>query len=94
MNLPIIHIQLQGMQQELSVMFTKELLRLDEDVQNAIKEACSPENVKRIINQSVAGYLQESIDREIKAFFTYGKGQDFIKNEVKNKLEEQLCKEI
>ena len=86
---PIVRLELERMSHTLYATINAELLARDVDIRRAVEEACKPENVRRILRDAVNNTLNDAINHEVRAFFTYGKGQEGLKRAVADLLSKQ-----
>lgn len=84
--MPIITIQLETMQQEMHHAFPQQLLNLDEQFQQAVKEACEPKRIQYLLNQYAEKYIKEAMDQEVRWFFMNGPGREVVKDRVIKQL--------
>lgn len=82
MNMPIVRLEIEGMKQALYSAFSEHMLMLDEQVREAVAEACKTENVLHVIRRSVKEHLQDALDKEVRDYFMNGKGRDLVRNLV------------
>lgn len=87
MNIPIIRIEIDHMRQSMAHAFTEFQFKQDEIFNEVLKEACSPENLKRVMAESVSRNLNAAIEEEVRNFYAYGKGREVIRELVCKKLE-------
>jgi len=91
MNLPIIRLEIEGMRHTVMACLSEYAAKMDADVQNAVAEAITPENIGRIIRESAAREVKSAIESEIHRFFSYDPvGATFIREAVNVELRERL----
>ena len=86
MNVPIISVQIEGMRQQLKVALSEFAMKQDAMFQQAVDSVMQPETVRQLLEESASKYLREEIDSQLKNFFRYGKGREFIEDEITNSL--------
>lgn len=91
MNMPILRLELEGMKHSIAMAFTEYHMQVEQDVQEAIKNFCTPENLKGIINQEVQKAVTDCIQSAIKGYFSWGgEGRKAIAPIVEHHLSEFL----
>ena len=83
---PIINLEIEGMRHAISVALHDHQLQLDSDMQEALTKYCSPENIKRIINDATRTALDNCIRQEVENFYKFGAGREAVAEAVKNSL--------
>jgi hypothetical protein len=86
MNIPIIRLEVEHMRQTMAFALTEYTTRLDVDLHNAIDAYCTPENLRRVIEDEANRTLDQVIREQVKAWFIYGEGREVIKRAVEQKL--------
>jgi len=90
MNLPIVKIELSGMRQQVLHAFSDWQLQQDAMVRTAVEQVCTPENVQRLLNETVANELNNLIRESAESFFKYGEGREFVEHLVIAKLSQGI----
>ena len=85
-SFPVVKLTLEGMQHAIMMAFNDHVLKMDDDVQNAVKEYCTPKNVNAIIAAEVKRRVDESIASRIESYFKYGEGSKLIDEIVKKSM--------
>ena len=84
-NFPIIKIEFESMRQSLRIAMTDQIARLDADVQAAIDQYCTAENLQVIIDSEVRTAVNSAVKEEVQRLFCYsGPGRQAIREEIKN----------
>ena len=86
MNIPIIRLEVESMRQTMALALTEYTSQLDTDLHNAIDAYCTPDNLRRVIEQEANRTLEQVIREQVKAWFIYGAGREVIKRAVEQKL--------
>lgn len=86
MNIPLIRLEVEGMQHSISVALAEHQLQMDADVQQAIKEYCNPENIRNVIMRASSLAINNAITQEVEKFFSYGNGRRAIAAAVEKTL--------
>ena len=87
LNIPVIRLEIQGMQHAIHAALTSELVKLDADVKRAVEVACAPENVNRILNEQVQQQIELALKDAVHHWFLHTEdGQGLIKREVADYL--------
>ena len=87
-EIPIIRIELERMALTLNTMLSQELAKMDVDVREAVKHFCTPENIRRILNQQVQSAVEAGITSELSAFFRYGNGRKLLRKAIEEHFSE------
>jgi len=82
MNMPIIRLEVQGMKHTITHALMEHQTQMDEDIQKAVEDYCSEENISRVITQACRAELEQAIKEEVSSFFRYGDGRKAIKAAV------------
>lgn len=90
MNVPIFRMELEGMRHTLHVALAEHTAKLDADLQDAITRFCTEENLLKIIDEQVKINMRAAVEAGVRDFFTYGKGNTTIKEQVAYHLEQQF----
>lgn len=88
--LPLIRMDVEGLRYSVATMLTEHSARMDEDIKNALDKYCTPENLKRVIEEATFSNINHAIQEEIKQFFQYGVGRDAIKKAVSQSIQQVL----
>lgn len=86
--IPIIKLEVEGMRRTMAVALSQYTAQLDEMLQQAISDFCTPENLERIINDETARTLDTVIKAEVKNWFINGEGRKAIKKAVEKRLQD------
>jgi len=86
---PLIRLEVQGMRHAIQVALQKHLLCMDKDIQTALDNICTPENISNIVFDTAKFEIKAAIDAEIQKFYRYGDGRKVIQDAVQRKLREQ-----
>lgn len=80
---PIITLTVEGMKLALKAALQQRTVEVDEYVQKALDEVCTPENLQSIITANAQTEITRAIGQEVQAFFQYsGYGREAIKEAV------------
>lgn len=83
---PIITLTVERMQYEVSTLLTKHALQIDSNIQEAVKDYLTEENIRRIIRESVALQTENALRSAVDDFFRFGDGRKGIDAAVKQAL--------
>jgi hypothetical protein len=87
---PLIRVEIENMRHSMVMAFSDYQLKMDEMFKTAVEEACEPTRIQMVLNEAAKRYLNEAIDKEVKAFFDYGStGRKMVKELVEKKLREE-----
>ncbi len=87
MNLPIIRLQIEGVKYSVAMALTEYAAQVDADLQKAVEEFCTPENIGHIVQKEAWAVLDQVIREEVKSFFLRGHGREAVKAAVQEKLD-------
>lgn len=88
---PVIRLEIEGMRHTVHQCLSEYAARMDADVQAAIDEALTPENIGKIIRDTAAREVKTAIESEIHRFFAYDPvGAQFIRKAVEVELRERI----
>lgn len=79
---------MQGFQHTLKMMIAERQLQLDELLNKAVDSFCTPENLSRVLEETVNREMKIAIESEVHKFYTYGPGRKVIAQAVLERLEE------
>jgi uncharacterized protein with PIN domain len=85
---PVIRLELERMQMGIVTAITEHALQMDEQVKEAVKKFCTPENIQQILDAEVSRVLKQEIASTIDAYYKYGNGRKVIADLIKKKLDE------
>lgn len=92
MSMPVIRLKIEQMEHTVAVALTDYEAQLDSEIQEAVKRACKPENVQRVIDATVYQEVNRALEASVKSFFGYGgKGAEIINRMVQQKLTEEVA---
>lgn len=77
------------MKATICAMLSEHTAKMDADIQRAVEEACSPENVLAVVQSAAAQAVQQALREEVEAFFKYGAGRRALKQAVEEQLSER-----
>lgn len=86
MKLPIIRLEVQGIKYTVVRALTEHAAQMDADIQAAVEEYCTPQNLQSIVRTAAHDALRAAIEEEVKAFFTYGDGRKAVAAAVKESI--------
>lgn len=82
MNIPIIRLEIEGMKQTIIQAITQHTAMMDSDIQAAVDRICTPEYISSLVVDVAQKEMASAIEREIKAFYSYGEGYQAIREAV------------
>ena len=85
-TIPIIRLEVSRMRHVLQVALLEHSAAMDADMQHAIEQFCTPENIHKIIHEAADGILNTIIKEEVQNFFRFGDGRGIVAEAVKTKL--------
>lgn len=83
---PVIRLELHGMKHTVLKALSEEMIKIDEQIQEAMEAALKTENIKRIVTEAVEKELKAAINSEIENFYRYGAGRKAIAAAVVERL--------
>lgn len=86
---PVIRLEVQGMKHAIQYAITEHLMSMDRDIQAALDNLCTPENITKIVNDAARVEIKAALDAEIQKFYRYGDGRKAIKEAVQKQLGER-----
>ena len=86
MNIPIVRLEVQGIKHTMQIALAEYIVNMDADIQHAIEQACTAENIVKIIEKTAREAIDQSIKDEVSRFFRYGEGRAAIKEAVHTQL--------
>jgi hypothetical protein len=86
MQLPIIRLEVEGMKRTIMAALAEHSAQMDADLQNAIEDYCTPENLARVVQNAAREQLAAAIQAEVKNFFWYGPGRKAVAEAVKESI--------
>jgi N12 class adenine-specific DNA methylase len=89
-SMPIVRLEIESMKQTLMIAINQYLLNLDEQIKQAVEEACKPEKVQALLDEATARYLKEKVDEAVKYYLYVGEGKARILANIKQELEAEL----
>lgn len=87
MNVPIIRLEIERMRDTLCIALSEHTALISEEVQKAVEQFVTPENINSIVTAEVNRTLKSVIEDEIKAFYSFGPGRETVRNAVIRRLE-------
>ena len=82
-TLPIISLEFSSMQFMLKTALSEHILAVDRNVQEAIENYCTEDNLKKVIEGEVKSCLDDAVKEEVRAFFSHsGAGRKAVKEAV------------
>ncbi len=85
---PIIKLTVQHMQHSILLAINNHMLNMGDEIKKAVEAACTPEQVKRVVEQSARETLDKVIALEVRRYFEYGEGRPVIEAAVVAKLKD------
>lgn len=89
MTIPVVRIELERMQRTICAAIMEETARMDEQIREAVKAACDPQSIKRLLRQHADQVLSEAIQQTLRNHFMHGPGQETLKAHIVKMLESQ-----
>lgn len=87
---PVIRLEVEGMHHAISIALHEHQVKMDSDMQEALTKYCSPDNIKRVIDNTTQDALNRAITDEVDKFYRYGKGRTVIAEAVEKTLLEKI----
>ena len=83
MTVPIITLEIERMKHTLMTALSEHTLRIDREVQAAINDYCSEENISAVIRAEVTRQIDLAVKEEVRDFFRYSKpGRQAVREAV------------
>lgn len=89
-SIPIITLKIDGMRHHMQLALHEHMMQIDSDVQNAIKEFCTPEHIQDLVSECAEREIEAALKEEIASFFKYGDGRKLIKEIVESQVKKPL----
>jgi|SRR6185437_14008987 len=89
MNIPIIRLEIQGMQHTVMTALTQYAAKMDADIQAAVSEAITEEKVIALIKKTADEEINRCIANEIREFYSRGAGMQAVRRAVNATLNEK-----
>lgn len=89
MNVPIIRLEIQGMQTTVMTALTQYAAQMDSDIQAAVAECLTVEKLTAIIKKTADEEIIKAIHNEMREFYTRGRGNQIIRKVVNETLTQQ-----
>jgi len=86
MPFPVMRLELENMKMTLLTALHEFSLQMDENLQQAVNDYCTPENLRRVIADETNRVLDAVIREEVRAWYTKGDGREVIKQAVADRL--------
>jgi hypothetical protein len=86
--IPIIKLEVDHMKHTMAIALSQYTAQLDQNLQEAVEKFCTPENLKRIIEEEAHKQLDIVIREQVKQWFVYGEGRAVIRQAVEQKLKD------
>lgn len=77
-TIPIVTLELQGMRHMVSKIIMQKQAEMDSQIQAALDAACTEENIRRVVGESVQRELQTTLQSAIQDYFRFGEGRQAI----------------
>ena len=91
MNVPIIRLEIAGMQHTVQVALQEYAAKMDTDINAALASAMTPARIAAVIDTEAKKAIERCIAEEIVRFFTCnGDGQKFIRRQVDKLLRDRV----
>ena len=88
---PIIKMEIKQMQVAVMAVLQNYAAQMDEDIQKAVEEYCTPENLGLVIRQAAKQAIDLAVKEEIQSAFRYnGPGRLAIREMVEQFMDEQF----
>lgn len=86
MIVPIIRLEVEAMRHTIQVALSQHSAQLDQNIQSAIEEYCTADNIERVVKKAAAAALDVAIKEEVDRFFRYGAGREAVAASVKESI--------
>lgn len=83
MEFPVIRLELNHMKQTLMVALSEYAMQLDTDIKAAVEAYCTPDNLRKVIQESIRQAMSGVLRDEARRFFEYGEGRKAIVDTIK-----------
>ena len=89
MNVPIIRLEVQGMKRTMQIALMQHSAQMDQSIQGAVEEYCTPENIDAVVRKTALDALDAAVREEVRSFFGFGqKGRAAVREAVQHFLDE------
>lgn len=85
--IPVITMRIEGMAMQIASALTQYEMDLSAEIQKGVAEACTPENIQKVVDNAVAVEMHRAITEEVERYFRYGGGRDRVRHSVMQLLE-------
>lgn len=85
-GIPIVRLELQGMKATLLHAIGERQASFDADVRAAVEQACSPANIRAVIEHEVQRSLEAAIADEVRRFYQSGEGRQAVRDAIRKRL--------
>ena len=83
---PVIRLEVEEhMRHAITVALSNYTAQLDQDLQDAVEHYCTPDNLRRIIDDETSRQLDIVIREQVKNWFVFGEGREIIKQAVERR---------
>jgi hypothetical protein len=79
---PVIKLELERMGFAIKTALTEYSLQMTDEIQRAVDEFCTPENIRRTISGQIQQVLRQAIEEEMRGYFLYRGGRTTIREAV------------
>lgn len=90
METPILRVTLEGFQATVQAALAGFSAQQNEMLQQSIVEHCTPEALKKLIDDESKRQIDIAVTDAVAGFYTYGPGRRFVIAEVRKKLAAEL----
>jgi hypothetical protein len=86
---PIIRLEVESMKHTMLYHLMQYSAQMDETLQKAVENFCTPENLETIIMNETSKVLDRVIREEVSRWFVHGEGRAAIKAAVEKRLRDK-----
>ena len=87
---PIITLKVEGMAHQITAALTEHQAQMDSCIAAAVQRVCTPENIARVVELEAEKVFEQTLQKEVHDFFSYGPGRKVVAAAVKAKLLEEV----
>ena len=93
-TIPIITLEVEHMKHQIKVALTEYEAMLSKEIQDAVDTYCTPENVHRVVSETVKRVVDDSLKSEMHDYFRYGPGHFALLSVIRESIGKHIEKEF
>lgn len=93
-TIPIITLEVEHMKHQIKTALCEYEGMMSKEIQDAVDAYCTPENIRRVVADTVKRTIDENLKEELHHYFRYGAGHHALLSVIRESLDKHITEEF